>query len=112
MAHSNWSAEKTDFWRSALQRQPHSGLTVKDFCQSIGVSVPSFYAWKKKLNAQPQDSSDELVPVTVLAANASSPHPIEIVTPTGFTLRVAATIDRRQLAELIDAVEAATTPAC
>ena len=37
-------------WRERLQRYSRSGLTVTEFCSKEKVSVPSFYAWKKKLN--------------------------------------------------------------
>jgi transposase len=36
-------------WTERLDRYRQSGLTVTDFCAEEGVSVPSFYLWKRKL---------------------------------------------------------------
>jgi hypothetical protein len=66
------SVEKERFWQEVLKEQAKSGLTVKAFCQQQGVSVPSFYAWRRKLMERnsdargPQDDSPRMVPVTVI----------------------------------------------
>lgn len=36
-------------WRKRLERFSRSGLTVARFCDRAGVSVPSFFYWRKKL---------------------------------------------------------------
>ena len=92
--------EKEQFWRWVLEEQRRSGLTAKAFCQQQGVSLPSFYAWRRKIRerdalanrvADPQQS---LVPVTVVdsgdndVSQLRSAKSIEIITPSGFTLRV------------------------
>jgi hypothetical protein len=41
--------KKTEEWTSRLDRFEESSQTVAAFCRSEGVSVPSFYHWKKKL---------------------------------------------------------------
>lgn len=41
--------DKAALWRDRLGRQSRSGLPVGRFCLDEGVSVPSFYAWRKKL---------------------------------------------------------------
>ncbi len=41
--------EKLQEWTSRLERFAVSGQTVVGFCHEEGVSVPSFYHWKKKL---------------------------------------------------------------
>ena len=38
-------------WRERLRRFDASGRTVQRFCQAEGVSVASFYAWRRKLDA-------------------------------------------------------------
>jgi hypothetical protein len=42
-------AVKVREWRDRLARFARSGWTVARFCHSESVSVPSFYAWRKKL---------------------------------------------------------------
>ncbi len=43
------SSEKQAQWRRRLRRFRSSGLTVAAFCAAEGVSVPSFYQWRRKL---------------------------------------------------------------
>ena len=42
-------SRKEELWRSRLNRFQSSGLSVTRFCQDEGVSVPSFYQWRKRL---------------------------------------------------------------
>ena len=42
-------SRKEELWRSRLQRFQSSGLSVTRFCQDEGVSLPSFYQWRKRL---------------------------------------------------------------
>ena len=44
------SRQKVEEWTARLGRFGNSGQTVTQFCKSEGVSQPSFYQWKKKLN--------------------------------------------------------------
>jgi len=45
-------------WRDRLVRFGKSSLTVKEFCQKEGVSNPSFYQWRKRLEKGPQVAKD------------------------------------------------------
>lgn len=42
-----------DRWQRRLTDYRQTKQTVAAFCRSEGVSVPSFYSWKKRLKAQP-----------------------------------------------------------
>ena len=46
-------SEREQVWRELIQWQPWSGLTVAVCCEEAGVSVASFYRWKKLLT-EPQ----------------------------------------------------------
>ena len=40
---------KEELWRRRLERFEDSDLTVVEFCRVEGVSVPSFYQWRRRL---------------------------------------------------------------
>ena len=40
---------RLDWWRRQIQRQPKTHLTIADFCRQLGVSVPTFYYWKRRI---------------------------------------------------------------
>lgn len=37
-------------WEDRLRRHAEGSLTVSEFCEREGVSVPSFYQWRRKLD--------------------------------------------------------------
>ena len=42
-------SEREQVWRERIEWQPWSGMTVAECCEEAGVSVASFYRWKKLL---------------------------------------------------------------
>jgi transposase-like protein len=40
---------RVDWWRRQFQRQRKTNLSVTDFCRQLGVSVTTFYYWKKRV---------------------------------------------------------------
>jgi hypothetical protein len=55
---------RLDWWRRQIQRQPKTHLTVADFCRQLGVSVPTFYYWKRRVQAGSQTASDPVAMVS------------------------------------------------
>jgi len=52
---SGHSSEATrEIWRRRMERYSRSGRSVVRFCAGEGVSVASFYYWRKKLKAGPR----------------------------------------------------------
>ncbi|QDU89340.1 hypothetical protein Pla175_27290 [Pirellulimonas nuda] len=41
--------ERAELWRERLTRHSRSEQSTADFCLAEGVSVASFYAWRRKL---------------------------------------------------------------
>jgi len=80
-------------WRQRLERFGRSGLPVTRFCAGEGVSVASFYLWRKKLaaekrEAQPQPPTREgqaFSPVTLVGAST-----LVVELPGGTRLQVPA----------------------
>lgn len=63
-------SELTKWYSEALEAQAASGLSVADFAQRLGVSVPTLYQWRRRLGSPERaDSGGEsparLVEVTV-----------------------------------------------
>lgn len=105
--------EKLQEWTSRFERFANSDLTVVRFCDAEGVSVPSFYHWKKKLRSssrsKPMQSfqSVELVstelPVKPTTIQLSEDVRIEL----GHDEKIVALVVK----QVIDAVVATTSSA-
>ena len=98
-------------WRERLARFGESKLTVKEFCRQEGVSDPSFYQWRKRLEKDPPvlkqtrrigkrsakaEKSQSFVPVRVSSAEDLSNSVFgsivaEVEFPNGVRIRVPAT---------------------
>ena len=120
MANSNRSAEKESFWRLAIEEHRRSGLTVRSFCEREGVSEASFYAWRKEIKKRDTNTafaagedatnggSQKLIPVDVVDVlsncDSSSLPTVEVLTPSGFTLRVPQDIQPQRLGVLLKVV--------
>jgi transposase len=97
-------------WVDRLARFPHSGLSPAQFCAHEGVSLPSFYSWKRRLSAggsgsdtEPVDGPDpgpRLLPVRLSPA----PAPVELVLPTGAVLRIGPDCDLTFVRSLVEAL--------
>jgi transposase len=107
---SSKPSSRTDFWRDVLRQFVDSKLSVVDFCSQKGVSVPSFYQWKRKLlPVEKSPPVSTMVPVRIIPSDPKpSPKPIQIVTPSGFSIRVDSSMPSTQLTQLIVAIEAAS----
>jgi transposase len=89
-------------WRQRLARFEQAGLTAAAFCSSEGVSLPSFYSWRRRLRpAAAPDLADgpRLVPVRLLPT-----APVELVLPSGALLRLAPGCDLSFVRSLVDAL--------
>ena len=79
-------------WSERLRRHEASELTVAEFCAEEGVSVPSFYHWKRKLAdakpaVSPAQKSFSFQPLHV-TMSANTPA-IVVRLPSGVILEVA-----------------------
>lgn len=91
----------SDRWVERLARFAESGQTVTAFCADEGVSVPSFYNWKRKLASHP--ASRPLVPIT-LTPSLASPQ-LELLLPSGICLRFPPDYPPEHLATLLRHLE-------
>jgi len=85
--------ERERFWRGMMREQRTGGLSVSAFCRERGVSVTSFYKWRRKFQQQTteQPTSNEVSEEQAtrddarknLAAASNDPKfvPIELLSP-------------------------------
>ena len=103
-------------WREILTRQASSGLSVREFCATEGVSQPSFYAWRRKLRerknngsrprgvSRPKDAPDQermFVPLELLGAAQS----LEIIHPLGYRVHIGGEVNPVSLRQVIEVLD-------
>ncbi len=83
---------RREWWRRQLARQESANLSVTEFCRQLGVSVTTFYYWKKRLReAQPVLSRQVPAegPARRLTTTAGAPPsnfvPVSILEPSAGT---------------------------
>ncbi len=95
-----------EVWLDRLARFPLSGLTPAQFCAVEAVSLPSFYAWKRRLAAEARapsqgvDRSADLLPIRLTPTAPA----IELVLPTGAVLRLPTGCDLAWVRSLVTAL--------
>lgn len=91
-------------WRKLLAAQARSGQSIRAFCDSQGLSEPSFYAWRRELARSARGSeaaTPTFVPLQVMPSAA-----IEVTWPTGVVVRVPAGADGDMAVRLVAALRA------
>jgi transposase len=97
-------------WVERLARFPHAGLSPAQFCAHEGVSLPSFYAGKRRLTAEALDAATapapagdpgpRLLPVRLPPPGAAP----ELVLPGGAVLRLPPGCDLAWVRALVEAL--------
>lgn len=94
-------------WVERLERFGRTSQTVVQFCAAEGVSVPSFYVWKRTLAGETTPPAPvtppTLVPIRLTASPAAPP--IEVVFPSGTVLRFPVDARPGVIAAVVHAVE-------
>jgi transposase len=89
-------------WQQRLDRFHRSGLTVPAFCDREGISTASFYAWRRRLQADltpPDADTPRLVPIRLVNPPVSAP--VELLLPSGVVLRLSPDSDLAWLRQLL-----------
>ena len=106
MAHGRARDERKDRqWRSWIGEWQASGLSVRAFCQRRGLTVASFYSWRRVLQRRAAEKAT-FVPVQVLPdAVPTQTSALEVVLTNGRTVRVAPGFDAATLRQLLAVLE-------
>ena len=98
--------DREQFWRDLIERQQHSGQSIREFCDWEGVSQPSFYSWRRRLQSANGKPRSPFVPVQVQTEGpAAAPGQIEIVLEDGRCIRVGPGVDRQTLEDVLAVLE-------
>jgi transposase len=97
-------------WVQRLGRFATAGLRPAQFCAAEGVSLPSFYSWKRRLAAEAlgpgteqaagPDTGPRLLPVRLGLPGAA----VELLLPSGAVLRVGPGCDPAFVRSLAEAL--------
>jgi hypothetical protein len=82
--------ERREWWRRQLTRQQSADLSVAQFCRQLGVSITTFYYWKKRVHEAQADTSARAPGQRFsrrMTAAATTPGfvPVSIIEPTAGT---------------------------
>ncbi len=113
--HRTDRSSRLQWWRGQIHRQQKAGLCIAEFCRQLGVSVATFYYWKRRVQEggqaafepaparppapHPATAAANFVPVTVLDPGAR----LEIELTNACVVRIRGTIDPELLAAAIRA---------
>lgn len=79
-------------WGERLERFKHSDQTVAQFCAAEGISVPSFYLWRRKLDPSPEirrQAHAKFIPVQLPPAPVSDPETVlSVELPGGVSVKL------------------------
>src|SRR3954454_3661975 len=95
------SAATRQLWKDRLKRFGSADQTVAAFCAAEGVSVPTFYQWRRRLaRTAPPATAPPIVPVRI-----TTPHPtttaVEALLPSGTLIRFAPACDPGMIAAIL-----------
>ena len=111
------------FWRRTIRQQQRSGLTIRAFCLREGLKEGAFRWWRQALarrdreasattqvdrDGEPTAPASAFLPVRLVELEAVSPRPappIEIVLPTGTTVRVHSGFNPSALDQVLAVLE-------
>ena len=122
-------SEREQVWREWIEWQQWSGLTVAECCEEAGVSVASFYRWKKMLTESqgprrlrstqrtkvqasgPKERASQFVPIALRDSSTSHSPPQSIASghgssmrielPNGVVIHVSDNLDAQRLGDVI-----------
>lgn len=100
---------REQFWREQLRRQDSSGQGVREFCEGAGLSVPSFYWWRREVRIRDSrrggGDRPRFVPVR-MTPEPPAAAAVEVVLGGGRVVRVGSGFDADHLRAVVTVLEA------
>lgn len=97
------SGQRFEEWEERIAAQQRSGLSVKQFCAERGLTEPSFYFWRKRLQGR-TPLRFALVETGGTSRKSEAQAPIEVVLRTGERLCIGASVDVVLLRKVLEAL--------
>jgi hypothetical protein len=94
-------------WRQLIARQAASGLSITAFCREEGVSLGSFFAWRKRLldRSHSRGVDDKFIAIDLPAHVAEK---FEVVLTSGRRVVVPGRFDPEAFTTIVRILEAPT----
>lgn len=103
------SLDREAYWRGVIENWGASGLSIAAFCRDRGVSPPSFYQWKRKLEAiAPMPPNGKFVSIDL--SSGQPRNPFELILDNGRRIVVPAPFCETSLRHLIRVLQ--EEPSC
>jgi hypothetical protein len=103
------TGDREQFWREQLRQQQVSGQGVREFCQAAGLSVPSFYWWRREVHVRDTrrggSRRPRFVPVQITPRPAAGGS-VEALLASGRMIHVGPGFDADHLRAVVTALEA------
>ena len=100
---------REQFWREQLRAQQVSGQGVREFCNRAGLSIPSFYWWRREVRIRDARRAarqrPKFVPVRMTPRPARD-SAVEVVLAGDRLVRVGSGFDSDHLRAVVAALEA------
>jgi hypothetical protein len=95
------TASRIDYWREQVAQQERSGLPVKQFCETHGITEQSFYVWRKRLGKQ-SPMRFALVETTSGERQPAGDTGLELMLARGERLRIGSGVDAALLRTVVE----------
>lgn len=95
---------KAEQWRERIAEQQRSGLSIKQFCTERGLTLWSFYDWRKRLREAGPVRFALVERRSQRAPSSGSNADLEVVFATGERLQIRAGVDAATLRTVVEAL--------
>ena len=92
-----------DFWKSALDRQQLSGLSVAAFCRRESLSDKTFYLWRRRLGSAGEIRAGPSFTELVVDQSSGTGAKVEVMFDNGTRLLVTEIASDDQLMRILAA---------
>ncbi len=98
-------SSKQIFWKTHLEAQPASGMSIKAYCHEHGLSFSSWCYWRKRLSGSSTSQAEPLNPFTSLVMPDFTSSVIRLRAGVSVQLEIPATVSPEWIARVVSHLE-------